>query len=117
MTFTDSVAALRQLAAAGAIREAGETVRFVVLDRRSRSFRDRVRAAELLDGSERYDVGAYLELLARAAETLLAPFGVEHEGLLTRWGAAARPERLRVPVARGRSANGPRPVGGRRREL
>ncbi|HLN50804.1 MAG: DNA polymerase domain-containing protein [Thermoplasmata archaeon] len=93
VTFTDSVAALRQLAEAGAVRDAGETVRFVVLDRRSRSFRDRVRAAELLSGSERYDVGAYLEVLARAAETLLAPFGVGHEELLGRWGAADRPER------------------------
>jgi DNA polymerase elongation subunit (family B) len=93
VTFTDSVAALRQLAEAGAVRSAGETVRFVVLDRRSRSFRDRVRAAELLDGSERYDAPAYLELLARAAETLLAPFGVEHAELLHRWGVAAAPER------------------------
>jgi len=93
VTFTDSVAALRQLAAAGAVRDAGEKVRFVVLDRRSRSYRDRVRAAELLTGDERYDAGAYLEILARAAETLLAPLGVEREGLLARWGAPTRPER------------------------
>jgi len=93
VTFTDSVAALRQLAAAGGPRSAGETVRFVILDRGSRSWRQRVRAAELLDGDERYDVGAYLELLAREAETLLAPFGVRREELLARWGADARPER------------------------
>ena len=93
VTFTDSVAALRQLAAAGASRGAGETVRFAILDRSSRSWRARVRAAELLAGDERYDVGAYLELLARAAETLLAPFGIRREELLERWGAAPRPER------------------------
>ncbi|MGP8078244.1 MAG: DNA polymerase domain-containing protein [Thermoplasmata archaeon] len=93
VTFTDSVAALRQLAEAGAARGAGEKVRFVLLDRRSRSFRERVRAAELVRGDERYDVGAYLEILARAAETLLAPFGVEREELLARWGAPERPGR------------------------
>ncbi len=93
VTFTDSVAALRQLAAAGAPRGAGETVRFAILDRRSRSWRARVRAAELLDGDERYDVGAYLELLAREVETLLAPFGVRRTDLLARWGAPPRPER------------------------
>ncbi|MFY9717912.1 MAG: DNA polymerase domain-containing protein [Thermoplasmata archaeon] len=93
VTFTDTVAALRQLADAGAVREAGEKVRFVVLDRRSRSFRSRVRAAELLVGDEAYDVGAYLEILARAAETILAPLGVEREELLARWGAPPRPER------------------------
>ena len=93
VTFTDSVAALRQLAAAGAPRGAGESVRFAVLDRRSRSWRTRVRAAELLDGSERYDVGAYLDLLAREAETLLAPFGVRRAELLARWGAPATPPR------------------------
>jgi DNA polymerase elongation subunit (family B) len=93
VTFTDSVAALRQLAEAGVRREAGELVRYVVLDRRSRSFRHRVRAAELLGGDEQYDPGAYLELLARAAETLLAPLGVDRADLLERWGAEPAPER------------------------
>jgi DNA polymerase elongation subunit (family B) len=93
VTFTDSVAALRQLAEAGVHRDAGELVRYVILDRRSRSFRHRVRAAELVVGDETYDTGAYLELLARAAETLLAPLGVDRAGLLERWGASFPPER------------------------
>ncbi|HTT14555.1 MAG TPA: DNA polymerase domain-containing protein [Thermoplasmata archaeon] len=93
VTFTDSVAALRQLAAAGVDRGAGEQVRFVLLDRRSRSFRDRVRVAELLDGRERYDAEAYVELLARDAETLLAPLGVDRDQLLARWDADPPPER------------------------
>jgi len=101
VTFTDSVAALRQLAEAGAARGAGEVVRFVLLDRESRSFRHRVRAAELLTGEERYDAGAYLELLARDAETLLAPFGVNRAQLGERWGLGAAPprERYRSPEA------------------
>jgi DNA polymerase elongation subunit (family B) len=93
VTFTDSVAALRQLKEAGAVRGPGEFVRFVLLDRRSRSFRDRVRPAELLEGNERYDAGAYLEILARAAETLLAPLGVGREELRARWGVEPAPER------------------------
>lgn len=93
VTFTDSVAALRQLKEAGAVRGPGEKVRFVILDRRSRSFRHRVRPAELLEGNERYDVGAYLELLARSAETLLAPLGVDREALRVRWGIEPAPER------------------------
>jgi DNA polymerase elongation subunit (family B) len=93
VTFTDSVAALRQLAAHGVDRAAGEYVRYVLLDRRSRSWRDRVRVFELLDGSERYDAAAYLELLARAAETLLAPFGIDRKYLKTRWGIEELPRR------------------------
>jgi DNA polymerase elongation subunit (family B) len=93
VTFTDSVAALRQLEEAGVARSAGEKVRYVILDRRSRSYRLRVRAAELLAGGEAYDVGAYLEILARGAETLLAPLGIDRASLLARWGAGAPPER------------------------
>jgi DNA polymerase elongation subunit (family B) len=95
VTFTDSVAALRQLAVAGAPRAPGQVVRFVVLDRASRSFRERVRPEELLEGGEVYDPGAYLELLARAAETMLAPFGVDRDAMLARWSDEGRPERER----------------------
>jgi DNA polymerase elongation subunit (family B) len=95
VTFTDSVAALRQLAAAGAPRAPGQVVRFVVLDRTSRSYRDRVRPEELLEGGETYDPGAYVELLARSAETLLAPFGVDRDAMLARWGWTAGRERDR----------------------
>ncbi len=94
VTFTDSVAALRQLEREGVRREAGQTVRYVILDRTSRSYRDRVRPEELLDGHEGYDPDAYLELLARDAETLLGPFGIVRDDLLARWGYGG-------PVARG----------------
>jgi hypothetical protein len=55
------------------------------VDHASRSWRDRVVLAERLAGDERYDATAYLELLARAAETLLAPLGVTRANLLARW--------------------------------
>ncbi len=115
VTFTDSVAALRQLAEAGARREAGEVVRFVLLDRESRSFRHRVAVAERLTGDERYDVGAYLDLLARDAETLLAPLGIDRATLLERWGGPPAPTRApyRSPERATQSelANGPGPSG------
>ncbi|MCI4331290.1 MAG: hypothetical protein L3K19_05530 [Thermoplasmata archaeon] len=103
VTFTDSVAAMRQLADAGVTRAPGETVRFVIRDRRSRSWRDRVRVAELLEPDDRYDPQAYLELMARAAETLLAPLGVRREGLLERWNAGPAPERDRYRSVEGRT--------------
>jgi DNA polymerase elongation subunit (family B) len=94
VTFTDTLATVRQLQAAGAVRSAGETVSYLVQDRRSRSWETRVRAAELLEEAP-YDIGAYLELLARSAETLLAPLGVRREDLLRRWGVPERPPRHR----------------------
>ncbi|HZY91372.1 MAG TPA: DNA polymerase domain-containing protein, partial [Thermoplasmata archaeon] len=86
VVFTDTVAALRQLAHLGLTREPGEYVRYVVVDRTQRSWAERVRVAETLDDATPYDALAYLELLARAAETLLVPLGVRREALLERWG-------------------------------
>ncbi|MGI0131484.1 MAG: DNA polymerase domain-containing protein [Thermoplasmata archaeon] len=100
VTFTDTVAALRQLADGGAARSAGETVRYLVTDRSSRSWRHRVKVAEALDGDEEYDVAAYLDLLARTAETFLGPLGVRRTELLVRWHAPVEaPERDRYRAA------------------
>jgi DNA polymerase elongation subunit (family B) len=99
VTFTDSVAALRQLAHHGIERAPGEAVRYLVADRTARSWRDRVVVAEALRGDEPYDPVAYLELLARSAETLLAPMGVRRETLLAHWGISSDKElgRYRSP--------------------
>ncbi len=101
VTFGDSVAALKQLAHHGIQRAAGETIRYLVADRTARSWRDRVVVAEALRGDETYDPIAYLELLARAAETLLAPLGTRREALLVRWGVVDPKElgRYRSPQA------------------
>jgi DNA polymerase elongation subunit (family B) len=101
-TFRDETSALRQLAALGLPRAPGESVRYVILDRSARSWRDRVRVAETMDGDERYDVTAYLEILARGTETLLAPFGIDRATLRARWGIPA--ERPRSPYASGADA-------------
>ncbi len=93
VVFTESVAALRQLARLGGERDPGESVRFLVRDRRARSYRDRVTVAEALEGNEPYDADAYLDGLARCAETLLAPLGIARPALLERWSVP--PERAR----------------------
>jgi DNA polymerase elongation subunit (family B) len=98
--FNETVAAVRQLAALGAERAAGQSVRFVVRDRAARSFRDRVTVAERLPEDGRYDPVAYVELLARGADTLLSPLGYPYEVLARRWG---------VDGARGRSSGPARP--------
>ena len=104
--FTETVSALRQSAAIGLPREPGESVRFVLLDRSSRSWEGRVRLAEALRGDERYDTVAYLELLARATETLLAPLGVERRALLERW-------QVRPPAPRSKYSSPSLPGQGR----
>jgi DNA polymerase elongation subunit (family B) len=101
--FGDSVAALRQLADRGVARAAGETIRYLIANRRARAWRQRVVVAEALRGDEPYDRAAYLELLARAAETLLAPLGVRREALLERWGVAPSVEFERYRSAESRA--------------
>ena len=106
VTFTDTLAALRQLSDRGVERSPGEFVRYVVLDRRSRSWRQRVRVAELIEGGERYDPDAYLDLLAKSAETILGPIGITRESLGLRWNLSQPPERARYrsPEAAGQRA-------------
>lgn len=101
--FTDTVSALRQSEALGRPREPGESVGFVVLDQRSRAWEDRVRLSDVLEGSEAYDPVAYLGIMARAIETLLAPFGVTREGLLERWKVSAPLPRFRYTSPSGPS--------------
>ena len=99
VVFTDSVAALRQLAVLGGTRDPGESVRFLVRDRRARSYRDRVTVAEALEGDEPYDAEAYVEGLARCAETLLAPFGITRPLLRERWSSEPTVDRERYRSA------------------
>ncbi len=47
----------------------------ILLDQKAKVKGDRARSALLLTGEESYDKERYIELLLRAAETLLAPLG------------------------------------------
>jgi DNA polymerase elongation subunit (family B) len=93
---TNARSALLQLRDAGTERKPGEFVRYVVT-RTKGPWAARARPLELLGDEARYSVEAYLRLLARQVETLLAPFGYEEEPLF-RWlagtGACPRPRAI-----------------------
>lgn len=82
VVLNDTVAALRQMRARGFSAEPGESVQYVLTDRRARDYRRKVKFAAFLEGDEEVDTWEYLRLLCRSGETLLAPFGYTEEGLL-----------------------------------
>ncbi len=53
----------------------GEKVRYVHAERKGGPKESRVQAAPFLDTLDDYDVGLYLELLERAMEEVMLPFG------------------------------------------
>lgn len=69
----------RELVEAGILLNPGENLRFVLV-----SGPEKARAWERLGGSESYDRPAYTDLLLRAAESVLAPVGVDR-GMLEAW--------------------------------
>jgi|Deesub1362B_J571_1020462.scaffolds.fasta_scaffold06228_3 DNA polymerase elongation subunit (family B) len=74
-------AALHQLKKAGMRVRPGELVRFLVRDNKSRKLANRVTVAELASQVESYDRQYYAELLLRAGESLLLPFGYDRDVL------------------------------------
>lgn len=96
---TGPKAALKRLRSAGTERKPGEYVKYVIT-RTDGPWTGRAIPVELLDQpspwfqdvQETYDVDAYLRLLARQVETMLAPFGYTEENLL-QWlvGRSKRP--------------------------
>jgi DNA polymerase elongation subunit (family B) len=74
-------AALRQLKSAGISVRPGEHVRFLVRDSKARRLASRVVVAEFAAEGESYDREYYAELLLRAGESLLLPFGYDRDVL------------------------------------
>ena len=79
--FNDGLAAQLQLRREGKEVNPGETVRYVITDGDSRDERRRVRVEALADDIAEYDAEAYVDLLVRATETMLIPFGYTREKL------------------------------------
>ncbi|MFQ5950085.1 MAG: DNA polymerase domain-containing protein, partial [Nitrospiria bacterium] len=73
--------AAKELARAGANLHPGEQIGYIILDGKAKFKGDRARPAVLLTGTESYDKEGYVELLLRAAETLLTPVGYPAEDL------------------------------------
>jgi len=67
--------AAKQLQKAGFDVSAGQTVRYLIVDSKSRAANERVLAAELLTPKVHHDVQKYLDMLISGGETLLGVFG------------------------------------------
>lgn len=101
---TATRAALRTLRSAGTERKPGEHIQYV-LTRTDGPWQARARPADLLGQpspwfgatGETYHVDAYLRLLARSVETLLAPFGYTEEGVHAWLAGRRRDPRARAP--------------------
>ncbi len=74
---TLSALAARQLARKGIAVHPGEAVRYVIQQERAADKAARVRPLELLGDDASYDAAKYVDLLVRAAETVLAPCGYD----------------------------------------
>ena len=79
--FNDQVAALELMAREGVEVNPGESVRYVILNHRSKTPVERVKLAELINGAEKYDRRRYFELLLRMGESILRPFGYDTDVL------------------------------------
>jgi DNA polymerase elongation subunit (family B) len=75
------MAAMKQLRLEGIETLAGQTIRYVITDHKSRNYQKRVMIPELADGNTQYDREKYYEYLLRAAESILLPFGYTKEPL------------------------------------
>jgi DNA polymerase elongation subunit (family B) len=79
--FNNQNAAMKQMKEEGIETMAGQTVRYIITDHKSRSYQKRVIIPELADESTQYDRAKYYEHLLRAAESILLPFGYTEERL------------------------------------
>jgi DNA polymerase elongation subunit (family B) len=74
---TLSALAARQLARKGIAVHPGEAVRYVIQQERAADKAARARPLELLGDDANYDAAKYVDLLVRAAETVLSPCGYD----------------------------------------
>jgi DNA polymerase elongation subunit (family B) len=79
--FNNQMAAMKQLKVEGIETMAGQTIRYIITDHKSRSCQKRVIIPELTDENTQYDREKYYEFLLRAAESILLPFGYTEEKL------------------------------------
>jgi DNA polymerase elongation subunit (family B) len=68
--------AAKELVGSGVGLSPGETIQYIITEEHTDAKRDRARPFAHYRGCEPYDVEKYIELLIRATETVLTPFGV-----------------------------------------
>jgi DNA polymerase-2 len=71
--------AARQLLTAGFDVYPGQTVQYLIVDAENRSPNKRVKAVQLLNAKQKYDMAKYLDMLLGAGQTILGPFGYDLE--------------------------------------
>jgi DNA polymerase elongation subunit (family B) len=69
--------AARQLLTAGFDVYPGQTVQYLIVDAENKSPNKRVKAVQLLNAKQKYDMAKYLEMLLEAGQTILGPFGYD----------------------------------------
>jgi DNA polymerase elongation subunit (family B) len=69
--------AAHQLLTAGFDVYPGQTVEYLIVDAENKSPNKRVKAAQLLNAKQKYDMAKYLEMLVEAGQTILGPFGYD----------------------------------------
>jgi DNA polymerase elongation subunit (family B) len=73
--------ALIQLRNSGIQTRPGKSIRYIVINEKSRNHNERVCIAEKIDENERVDVNYYLRQIAKCGESILMPFGYKLERL------------------------------------
>jgi DNA polymerase elongation subunit (family B) len=71
--------AARQLLTAGFDVYPGQTVQYLIVDTENRSPNRRVKAVQLLNAKQKYDMAKYLDMLLGAGQIILGPFGYDLE--------------------------------------
>jgi DNA polymerase elongation subunit (family B) len=79
--LNNQMAAMKQLRLEGIETLAGQTIRYIITDHKSRNYEKMVKIPELVDENTHYDKEKYYEHLLRAAESILLPFGYTEERL------------------------------------
>jgi len=100
-SVNQSIAA-RQLQDRGIEVMAGQTVKYIIVDADNKRPKNRVIAAQLIDAENRYDIKEYLRLLVDAIHTILSPFGLAKEEIMTqilRQNQSALNQPLFVPIS------------------
>jgi DNA polymerase elongation subunit (family B) len=69
--------AANQLLTAGFDVYPGQTVQYLIVDAENKSPNKRVKAAQLLNVKQKYDIAKYLKMLLEAGQTILGPFGYD----------------------------------------
>jgi DNA polymerase II len=92
---------VRELAQFGIAIQAGEMIEFVIIDQSGTHEPQKAKSLLTYQYWDGYDIEKYSELLLRAVETLLLPFGYSVEALQKHFGIGTKPKRAvpQLPVA------------------